>query len=512
MRPLLPRRRSGLVRTTAGIAAGLFLLLAGPAGCRRKAPDPGPDPFAPKEGEEDLPFTDDCRSWADLDPSTLPPLPESPHAAAFDQVWLKVAQHHYDPTLGCLDWPVLRERYGKKVAEAADAEAAYAQINEMLGTLRQSHLRAVPPATRKAAPVDSGPSGPALVPARLRIIGDEVVVMNDLRELAPAGVAADPDPAQGEAPAPIGGHVLPPGAVLVKVEKTSVADAVAEGRRQAVRPTEQTLHATREVAALLRCPVGGSKSITYRAPGTDEEVTESFDCVEPQGELITMGNLRNLPTQVHSRVLEGHPKVGYIAFNYWMVPMVPRIREGLTGLREAGIDRLIIDLRGNPGGVGAMAIPVGRLFLPHGGDLGRLHMRDSNVEFEIAADAGAFTGPIVVLVDEGTASTSEIFTAGMRDLGRIEVVGASPSAGLALPSVMETLPDGGLIQYVVGDYRSSKGSMPEGEGVQPDQVITLSRAALAEGRDPVLEAAIERIAGMEPPKLTPPEPAADTDG
>jgi carboxyl-terminal processing protease len=78
----------------------------------------------------------------------------------------------------------------------------------------------------------------------------------------------------------------------------------------------------------------------------------------------------------------------------------------------------------------------------------------------------------------------------LRDIGRVSIVGAGPSAGMALPSMMETLPDGGLIQYVVGDYHSARGTAAEGEGVVPEVVVTESRTDYATGRDPVLDAGI----------------------
>ena len=186
-------------------------------------------------------------------------------------------------------------------------------------------------------------------------------------------------------------------------------------------------------------------------------------------------------------------KIGYLAFNYWMLPMTERVRRGLDELRERNMGGLILDLRGNPGGVGAMSIPIARLFLREGTSLGRLQMREFNQEFKVEPNPAAFDGPVVILVDEGTASTSEIFAVGMRDIGRVTIAGAGPSAGMALPSMIETLPDGGLIQYVVGDYHSAKGTAAEGEGVAPTLRIDESREDYAAGHDPVLEAAVEHL-------------------
>ena len=162
---------------------------------------------------------------------------------------------------------------------------------------------------------------------------------------------------------------------------------------------------------------------------------------------MSLGNLRDLPTVVKASMIGDSPQpaIGYVAFNFWMLPMAPQIEAGLTGLRERGMAGLVIDLRGNPGGVGSMAIPIARMLVQEGASLGRLQMREFNQEFKVAANPDAFAGPIAILIDEGTASTSEIFALGMRDIGRVTIVGAGLSAGMALPLMIEELFDGGLI-------------------------------------------------------------------
>jgi carboxyl-terminal processing protease len=216
-------------------------------------------------------------------------------------------------------------------------------------------------------------------------------------------------------------------------------------------------------------------------------------CEEPPGERVTLGHLHDIPTRVDHRMLEGG--VGYLAFNIWMLPMVKRVEDAMADLRKAGMTALVLDLRGNPGGVGAMSVPVARLLLTEGGSLGKLQFRDFAQEFNVEPNPQAFTGKVAILVDEGTASTSEIFAAGLRDLGRAAVIGGGPSAGAALPSVIEEIPGGGVLQYVVGDYRSPRGTVVEGVGVLPDVTVPETREDFAAGRDRVLEAAIRHVTG-----------------
>ncbi len=90
------------------------------------------------------------------------------------------------------------------------------------------------------------------------------------------------------------------------------------------------------------------------------------------------------------------------------------------------------------------------------------------------------------------ASTSEIFAAGLQEIGRAKVVGET-SAGAVLPSIFDTLPTGAIFQYVISDYKSPKNVLLENRGVIPDTEIKLTRASLLDGRDLQLEEAIKQI-------------------
>lgn len=469
----------------------------GLAGCERDKFEE-PPLLAKQEAESEAPHTPDCRSWADLDYDSLPALPNGEHVAAFGQVWETVAKKHFDPTLACLDWLKIREQYAAQVAAAGDdTAAAYREINAMLGLLEQSHLHATPPIASTTRERDSGP---ARVPIAVRWLPESA----DSRKRVPVVV----DPA-------VDGHDsgIPAGALLTEVAGESITELAEEVagavEDRAGRETEAAFMVARAIDATLDCPEGGSKTIGF-VDGEGNERDADVACFVPAGDRVSLGNLRNLPTVVEWRMLEGadgsQTEIGYLAFNFWMLPMVERVELGLEELTGQGMRGLIIDLRGNPGGVGAMSIPIARMFVDEPISLGRLQMREFNQEFKVEANPDAFTGPIVVLVDEGTASTSEIFAVGMRDAGRVTIVGGGPSAGMALPSMIETLPDGGLIQYVVGDYHSAKGTAAEGDGVAPEQPVSESRADYLAGRDPVLAAATEAIAEALAASPTSPEP------
>ena len=81
---------------------------------------------------------------------------------------------------------------------------------------------------------------------------------------------------------------------------------------------------------------------------------------------------------------------------------------------------------------------------------------------------------------------------GLKDIGVARIFGQA-SAGLVLPSVVNKLPNGDGFQYAVGDYASASGQVLEGEGVQPDEVVVLTRDNLTGNRDPVLDRATDWI-------------------
>ena len=387
-------------------------------------------------------------------------------------------EKHYDPTLGCVDWPALRLEYGQKLASVDDPQAAYALMNQLLGELGQSHFRVYGPGAESDADV----RGPARVPIQVRLIDGQVVVVNGALDGHESGV--------------------PPGAVITKVDDRELAPLIAATRAGASREGEADALASRKIANALSGPVDAARVITYLAPNGDAAVTRTVLCVEPDAEKLSLGNLRDLPTRVDARVLPG-TKIGYLAFNFWMLPMVEKVEQAVAGLRAEGVTAMILDLRGNPGGVGAMVVPIGRLFLRDPASLGTMRFRDFELSFNVAENPDAFTGPLVLLVDEGTASTSEIFAVGMRDLGRVTIVGARPSAGAALPSLIERLDGGALLQYVVSDYTSPKGAAAEGRGIDPDVRVPESRDDYIAGRDPVLAAAIARVHEVEDAQLAP---------
>lgn len=404
----------------------------------------------------------ECTDWSKTDLS-LPPLPASPHAELFDTVWRRVLDKYYDPTIGCLDWPALRKKHGAKLQGAAP-EQAHAAVRALLDELGRSHFALV----AADAGDETAARGPASADLKLRWIDEQAVVVAS------------------------GNKGVLPGSVVVSIEGQALAERVklAVGDRSG----SQAGHARLRALDSAVTGVAGQQLRVVLHKDGGGTVQRELRCELPEGERVSLGNLRDVSTEVEGHMLPD-TKVGYLRFNVWMIPMLDRIRSSLAQMRSAGMTSLVLDLRGNPGGVGTMSVPLARMLLRDGGSLGQLRFRDFTQDLKVAGDPQAFDGPVAVLVDEGTASTSEIFVAGLRDLGRVQVVGAASTAGAALPSILERMPSGVLLQYAVGDYHSSKGTTVEGDGIAPDVMVEERRQDYVGGKDPVIEAAVRHLNG-----------------
>ena len=221
-----------------------------------------------------------------------------------------------------------------------------------------------------------------------------------------------------------------------------------------------------------------------------------FGRTQPKGTLVRFGNLPETRLYFESRVLPDG--AGYIHFNEFLEPasIMPQFEAALKSFHDA--PGVILDMRGNPGGIGIMAMGIAGFFIDKDGQkLGEMKMRDATLKFVIFPRPETYAGPLAILVDEGSASTSEILAGGLQDLKRARIFGVR-SAGAALPSDIVRLPNGDGFQYAQASYTSVSGKVLEGEGVTPDVVVRQTREALRAGRDLVVEAADEWIRSTRP--------------
>ncbi|MCZ3386117.1 MAG: S41 family peptidase [Actinomycetia bacterium] len=146
-----------------------------------------------------------------------------------------------------------------------------------------------------------------------------------------------------------------------------------------------------------------------------------------------------------------------------------RVREAIAGDPATYAGGVVLDLRGNPGGLLDEAVEVASAFLD-GGPVVSYEQRDAPDRVLEALGQGNTTVPVVVLVDGGTASAAEVVTAALQDRNRAVVVG---SRTYGKGSVQEpiVLPNGSAIEFTIGRYLTPAGRVIDGRGIEPDVLV-----------------------------------------
>lgn len=390
---------------------------------------------------------------------------------AFDKVWNTVNEKHYDPSFGGIDWKKIREIYEPKAAVAGTRDEFHAVLRKMLAELKLSHFGIFP----RSPDVASGTT------AAKGNIGVEIIM-----------IGGKPVVGRVDAGSSAAAAGIRPGFIVQKVDGTSAAAALKTldisftGRK--LTPGMQDVYRERAILALL----GGATGSKVRVELLDEkDETSAFELERKafSGEMsLPLGNFPSQEVVFESRKLESG--IGYIRFNIWVIPQAGKFRQAMRELADT--KGLIIDLRGNPGGVGGLAPGFAGLLVKERTSLGEMNFRESEQKFIVYPQANPFPGKIVIITDHGSASTSEVFAAGLQDIGRAKIVGTT-TAGAVLPSVFDTLPTGVIFQYAISDYRSPKNVLVEGKGVTPDVEVRQTREDLLKGNDLPLQAAEKLI-------------------
>jgi carboxyl-terminal processing protease len=388
---------------------------------------------------------------------------------SFDYVWKTIRDKHWDPKLGGLDWNAVRDRMRPEMEQARTPEEALAILQGMLALLKVSHCAILP---TEAALSVRGEGGPGTMGIDVRVIGGHALVT--------AVAAGSPAARAG----------IETGWEVTKSGSAAIAPVIATVDKTYAGSTLRELMLTRAVDQRLHGEIGQSTTVTF-VDGAGRDVEKKLTFAQPPGTLTQFGYLPPLYVTIDSKRVR--PDIGYFGLNVFLEPA--RVMDAFTNAVQSCADcrGFIVDVRGNPGGIGAMAMGLAGWFVSKSGErLGTLYLRDSTLKFVIFPRAEPFAGPLAILVDGASASTSEIFAGGLQDLGRARIFG-SRTAGAALPSVIEMLPNGDGFQYPIANYVSEGGKVLEGRGVIPDTIAEPTREALLRHQDTALDAAIDWI-------------------
>ncbi len=228
-------------------------------------------------------------------------------------------------------------------------------------------------------------------------------------------------------------------------------------------------------------------------PGTSVEITVVDAETGKRRDLeVERANVR-IPAVVSRLKREGGRKIGYVALLTFSDGAHGELRSAIEKLRRQGAEGLVLDLRGNGGGLLKEAVLVESIFQEEG-PIVTIEGRSRPKEVLDATGGALEQQPMAVLVDGNTASASEIVTAALKENDLATVVGTT-TFGKGVFQEIIPLEAGGALDITVGEYLTADGTSILGKGVKPDEVV---RDRDPRDGDSVLDAGLEQV-GAELP-------------
>jgi carboxyl-terminal processing protease len=248
---------------------------------------------------------------------------------------------------------------------------------------------------------------------------------------------------------------------------------------QAVDGTSITPEMTvADVADLVKGEKGTAVVLTILHPGE----TTPVDISVIRGDIL-------LPSVVY-RLLEEGQNIGYIRLSRFSGESGEEVARAIEDLQDQGAEQFVLDLRQNRGGLLDAAIAVSDHFL----DGGLVLLQQSKDEGERSFNATNKTlerdAPLVLLVDGGSASASEIVAGALQDRERATLIGPEATFGKGSVQLVYDLSDGSSVHVTSARWFTPNRTQLDGEGISPDIIVELTQEAIDNGRDEVLNRAI----------------------
>jgi len=228
-----------------------------------------------------------------------------------------------------------------------------------------------------------------------------------------------------------------------------------------------------EVIALVRGPIGSTVALVVRRGGESQPNATELTFTATRAEIQT--------PSIEWRLLDDSPQtadIGYMRQTIFSERSPQEMRQAIEELRNAGAHRFVWDLRGNPGGLVASAVEQADMWLDSGTIV--VEEKAGGLRKTLEATPGVLVGhaPLVLVVDGGTASASEIVAGALRDHSRAQLVGQK-TYGKGSVQLIHELSDQSSLHVTNAQWFTPNGQQISGKGLLPDVMVPVGVDALA---------------------------------
>ncbi len=221
-----------------------------------------------------------------------------------------------------------------------------------------------------------------------------------------------------------------------------------------------------EAIELVRGEEGTNVVLTIRRDGRDKEYVitrRTFEVKTVDGKLL-------------------YGDIGYISITNFRDNTAAQFREELEALQANGAQSLVFDVRNNGGGLLHSLEEILDILLPEG-EIATATYQDGTTETVVYSDAAELELPMVVIVNENTASAAELFAASLRDFEKAELVGTT-TFGKGIMQVTRKMEDGGGLTLTIATYQTTRSDCYHEVGVVPDVEVAAGEETVIKDADP----------------------------